>query len=120
MKRILVVDDETAILETLRDILDAEGYEVATALNGQEGLKRMREVRPDLVLLDVMMPLLDGLGMLAVMREDPSWRDVPVVLMSAGKVPQLDQLSVRRFLAKPFELDALLDAVSQSLDGALA
>jgi CheY-like chemotaxis protein len=117
MKRILVVDDEAAIVETLRDILVGEGYEVVVAFNGLEGLNQLREAKPDLVLLDVMMPLLDGLGVLAAMQEHPVHRNVPVVLMSAGRVPQIDSLPVRRFLPKPFELEALLDSVTEALNG---
>ena len=60
MSRLLIVDDEVAILDALQDVLSAEGYEVRTALNGAEGLKQVAQGRPDLVLLDLMMPVMDG------------------------------------------------------------
>jgi CheY-like chemotaxis protein len=60
MKRLLIVDDELAIVEALQDILSVEGYDVVTAFNGAEGLQRMTVAKPDLVLLDLMMPVMDG------------------------------------------------------------
>jgi len=120
MKRILVVDDESAIVDALQDILSSEGYEVDTAINGAEGLERLRAKRPDLVLLDLMMPVLDGLGMLERMRAELGPRGLPVVLMSAGRPPPEVKSSVDHFLEKPFHLDSLIDAVTKLLDGAEA
>ena len=117
MKRILVVDDETSILETIQEILAAEGYSVELARNGAEALDRMGQTRPDMVLLEVMMPVLDGFGMLDRLRADPEKGKVPVVLMSAGHVPSERRQQVTQYLPKPFELEALLNAVSRALDG---
>lgn len=77
MSKLLIVDDEVAILEALTDILSVEGYEVATAANGAEGLKRAGEERPDLILLDLMMPVMDGQEMLRRLKEDPELRSSP-------------------------------------------
>ena len=115
MSKLLIVDDEVAILEALTDILSVEGYEVATAANGAEGLKQVHENRPDLILLDLMMPVMDGQEMLRRMKEDPGLRAIPVVVMSAGRVTKAE-LQGSRFLAKPFELDDLLDTVSAELN----
>jgi CheY-like chemotaxis protein len=114
MSKLLIVDDEVAILEALTDILAVEGYEVATAANGAEGLKRASDERPDLILLDLMMPVMDGQEMLRRLKEDPTLRGIPVVVMSAGRVTKAE-LQGSRFLAKPFELDDLLDTVSEEL-----
>ena len=114
MSKLLIVDDEVAILEALTDILSVEGYEVTTAANGAEGLEHAREDRPDLILLDLMMPVMDGQEMLRRLKEAPELRDIPVVVMSAGRVSKSD-LRGSRFLAKPFELDDLLDTVSEEL-----
>lgn len=116
MKRILVIDDEPTISETLRDILTGEGYEVDTAANGAEGLARIHEARPDLVLLDVMMPVLDGFGVLERLAQQSQSRP-PVVLMSAGSVPAEWKRRVNRFLPKPFDLESLLAAVGELIDG---
>jgi CheY-like chemotaxis protein len=115
MSKLLIVDDEVAILEALTDILSVEGYEVATAANGAEGLKRAGEERPDLILLDLMMPVMDGQEMLRRLKESQDLRNIPVVVMSAGRVTKAE-LQGSRFLAKPFELDDLLDTVSAELN----
>lgn len=115
MKRLLIVDDELAIVEALQDILSVEGYDIATAFNGAEGLQRMADVKPDLVLLDLMMPVMDGREMLRRMREDASLQGIPVVVMSAGRISDEERRSSARFLAKPFELDVLLDTIAELL-----
>ncbi|MBZ4423248.1 response regulator [Myxococcus sp. RHSTA-1-4] len=115
MKRLLIVDDELAIVEALQDILSVEGYDIVTAFNGEEGLERMADAKPDLVLLDLMMPVMDGREMLRRMREDASLRDIPVVVMSAGRISDEERRSSARFLAKPFELDELLDTIAELL-----
>ncbi len=117
MKRILVVDDESSILETIEEILAVEGYSVETARNGAEALERIRQTPPDMLLLDVMMPVLDGFGLLDRLQQDPERRGLPVVLMSAGHVPSERRQQVTRFLPKPFELTALLSTVAQVLNG---
>jgi CheY-like chemotaxis protein len=114
MTRLLVVDDELAIVDALQDILSSvEGYEVMTAYNGQEGLRSMGETRPDLVLLDLMMPVMDGREMLQRMRADPKFSDIPVVVMSAGRISDEERRAASATLPKPFELDSLLEAVSR-------
>ncbi|HZH75669.1 MAG TPA: response regulator [Archangium sp.] len=115
MSKLLIVDDEVAILEALTDILSVEGFEVDTAPNGAEGLKRAGEARPDLILLDLMMPVMDGQEMLRRLKDDPQLRSIPVVVMSAGRVTKAE-LQGSRFLAKPFELDDLLDTVAAELN----
>jgi CheY-like chemotaxis protein len=117
MTRLLVVDDEVAILEALTDILSVEGYEVSTATNGAEGLQRTQAERPALILLDMMMPVMDGQEMLRRLKEDPELRETPVVVMSAGRVTKAE-LQGCRFLAKPFELDDLLNTVAEELEKA--
>ena len=114
MSKLLIVDDEVAILEALTDILSVEGYEVATAANGAEGLAQANKSRPDLILLDLMMPVMDGQEMLRRLKEDPGLRTIPVVVMSAGRVSP-KELHNSYFLAKPFELDDLLNVVSKEL-----
>jgi CheY-like chemotaxis protein len=115
MKRLLIVDDEVAIVEALQDILSVEGYDIVTAFNGAEGLQRMVSAKPDLVLLDLMMPVMDGREMLRRMREAPELHPIPVVVMSAGRISDEERRSSARFLAKPFELDLLLDTIAELL-----
>jgi len=116
MKSLLIVDDEYALVETLKDFLENEGYGVETASNGQEGLAAMKERRPDLVLTDLMMPIMNGKEMLIAMRSDPDLASVPVILMSAARrtiaVPPGEAFpAFSVFLRKPFMLAPLIEAI---------
>lgn len=117
MKTVLVVDDEWVIADALQAILGDAGYRVLTAANGRQGLARLAEIRPDVILLDLMMPVFDGPGMLAALAADPAHRDIPVILMSS-----LDRDAVARvaqghraFLSKPFLGPELLALIAQVL-----
>ncbi|MFH2063317.1 MAG: response regulator [bacterium] len=85
--KVLTVDDDPFYGNLYRDILEARGYEVSHALNASDGLRLVREFRPDVVMLDVMMPekegLLDGYGLLEELRSDREYRDLPVIMVSA-------------------------------------
>jgi CheY-like chemotaxis protein len=111
MGPILIVDDEFGILETLQDLLQDEGYPTAAALNGRQALERMAVERPSLVLLDYMMPVMNGPALLDAMEKDERLRDIPVVIMSASPAQSWQHLRAAAFLPKPFELEALLTTV---------
>src|SRR5687768_13219890 len=83
MKTILVVDDEFGIAEALSSTLTDEGYRVYTAGNGKQGMDQLAEVRPDLVIVDYMMPIWGGHQMIEAMRAHPSFSTIPVIVMSA-------------------------------------
>ncbi|HNA74980.1 MAG TPA: response regulator, partial [Candidatus Obscuribacter sp.] len=80
---ILVVEDSITSRILLKNIFESAGYIVKMAVDGQEGLKQMRHMRPDLVVCDVEMPVLDGLGMVKAMREDQQLKDLPVILVTS-------------------------------------
>ena len=82
MVKILVVDDEPSLREMLHDILGMEGFKVITAANGEEGLKKIYEDSPDLILLDCSMPVLDGYEVLERMRKDPVLYSKPVIMLT--------------------------------------
>ena len=119
-KTVLVVDDEFAITEILSGVLEDVGYRVATAGNGREGLERLPEVRPDIVICDVMMPVLDGRELCRALQANPATRGIPVVLMSA-----VSEGSVRAtctyaaFISKPFDLDTVLDVIARLIGTAI-
>lgn len=117
MKSILIVDDEYAIVDVLSVLLAEEGYQVFTACNGNEGLKKLSEVHPDLILLDVMMPFLDGPSMFELLRSNPQFATLPVIFMSAACQFDLELKNAKHadFLAKPFEVDRLLSLIQTSL-----
>jgi len=114
MKTILVVDDDFAIAELLEAVLVGEGYEVVTANNGQEALACLGITRPDVVLCDVMMPVLDGRELCRRMQTMPAYRAIPIVLMSAAStIFHDDDCDFAALLAKPFDLDVVLNTVTQ-------
>ncbi len=117
--RVLVVDDDPVILELLRINFEIEGFEVFSASDGQEGLERARADRPDVVLSDIMMPRLDGLQLLARLRDDPTTAGVPVVLLSAkaqnAEVQRGLALGADDYVTKPFDPLELIDRVNAVL-----
>ena len=116
MPRILVVDDEQAISQVLHDLLADEGYEVLTAGNGREALASMADGRPDLVLSDVMMPVMGGAELCQALAADPHYGSIPVVLMSAaGEGTTRERCAYEAFVAKPFNLLDILDTVERVL-----
>ncbi|MCK6582127.1 MAG: response regulator [Anaerolineales bacterium] len=81
--KVLIVDDEPFNVEVLEQALDGTEYQVVTASNGQEALSKIQSEQPDLVLLDLMMPIMDGFTVLAKVKDDPMLRDIPVIIVSA-------------------------------------
>jgi CheY-like chemotaxis protein len=118
MATILVVDDEFGVGEVLDTILTDAGHRVLTAINGKQGLARLVETTPDVVLLDFMMPLLDGPGMLRAMAADPAHRDIPVIMMSSLDADTVAEKCGRyvAFLRKPFRAKQVIDIVARALD----
>ncbi len=106
---VLVVDDERDIRDAIAELLTDEGYEVEGARDGAEALEKARDCHPVVVLLDLMMPGMNGWEFRARQRGDPELSRIPVIVVSAlGKVPGVDAAG---YLQKPFELDDLLSAV---------
>jgi len=116
--KVLVVDDDPVIVRLLRVNFEMEGYEVATAGDGVEGLAVARAERPDIIVSDIMMPNLDGLGFAAALRADPALAGVPIVLLSAkAQNADIDAgLEVADdYVTKPFDPLELLDRVAALL-----
>jgi CheY-like chemotaxis protein len=115
--RILVVEDEPQLCKVVADYLVLEGFDVQTACDGQEALDRARLAAPELLLLDLDLPVLDGGGVLGVWAIDPTLKNIPVVLMSA--TPRLYQVArqygVREALAKPLDMEALPACLERAL-----
>jgi CheY-like chemotaxis protein len=110
---VLVVDDDPDILDAICDILEGEGYRVSRARHGAEALEKVGEELPDLILLDLMMPIMDGMAFAHALRERNIAEGVPIIVISADGNPQkAASLGARGFLAKPFDIQALLDHVS--------
>lgn len=115
--RILVVDDEPMVRQSLGQFLGDEGYTVEEAADGADALARVVEHRPDVILLDLMMPGMNGRQFLAALRGDPRYTDVPVVVMTAvrGLTVQPAALGASEVVEKPFDVDDLLNKVALAI-----
>ncbi len=118
--RILCIEDEAEMVALIRIILGRKGYEVLGASGGEEGLKKVLETKPDLVLLDLMMPDMDGWEVYQQMKADEKTREIPVVVVTAkaqtiDKVLGLHIAKVDDYIAKPFSPEELLASVERVL-----
>ena len=112
-KTILVVEDDQGIRETMKEVLESEGYHVVTAVNGHDGLEKLREVpKPCLVLLDMMMPVMDGREMLDVVLADVVLAPTPVFFVSAIASPS-NTKGAAAYLKKPIDIDLLFKLIKQ-------
>jgi CheY-like chemotaxis protein len=121
MATILVVEDEFGIAEVLASVLTDAGHTVVTAINGRQGLERLKEIHPQLVLLDFMMPVLDGPAMLRVMRSNPEAHGIPAIIMSSLPEPTVAEAVsglYSGFIRKPFKLRTVTEMVDRILNGA--
>ncbi len=120
MARILVVDDDPTIRQLLTDVLEMEGYEVSIAVDGLAAVRAVQAASPDFVVLDVMMPGLDGFGVLEAVRAQGG-EPVPVLMLTAAAEPGANARAwssgVDYYLAKPFTADAVLDVIDRVLAG---
>lgn len=112
-KSILVAEDDAATRRALVTLLGASGYEVRDAANGEEALASLRNTPPDLVLLDLTMPVLDGWQLLRERKQDPALSSVPVVVVTGTSGHDQQTLGVEAILAKPIDFGRLLDAVRE-------
>lgn len=117
--RILAVEDHRPLLLAIQDILEAEGYTVYTATDGERALRVMKEVRPDLIMADVMMPQMDGYALREAVCAFPEWASIPFVFLTA-KAEKEDllkarELGVEHYVTKPFTPQELVAAVRASL-----
>jgi CheY-like chemotaxis protein len=118
--RILVVEDDPAVLQALAIVLEQEGYEVATAGNGREAMAALERRRPDLILLDLWMPVMNGWEFLDRLRGDSSLlSDLPVIAVTADAAAAARGLPVQAVVTKPMDVDVLLAEIRRH-DGAAA
>ena len=119
-KKILIIEDEEIVLGLLQKKLNQEDYEVSVARDGEEGLKKMREIKPDLVLLDVIMPKMGGLEVMEEMQKDSGLKKIPVIVVSnSGQPVEIDkvrELGARDWLIKTeFDPQEVIDKVKKQV-----
>jgi CheY-like chemotaxis protein len=114
MTKILIIDDESKLRQTILELLSFSGYDVIEAQNGVEGLKKVEECIPDLIICDIMMPLLDGYGFMEAHKESPH-STIPVIFVTAkitvADQVRADELGVKEYFKKPFIFKDLLQAI---------
>jgi len=108
---ILVVEDEEPVLQLVADLLDSEGYHVVVADDGLQALTLVQATSPDLVLTDLMMPVMNGVELCRRLRADERTLQVPIVVMTAAGRGQREAAGADAYVAKPFDLDVLLELV---------
>lgn len=118
--KILIVDDETDIVNTVQYRLESCKYEVITASNGQEGLEKATMEKPDLILLDINMPIMDGHEMLERLRSRPDLKSTPVIMLTAysdrADVSKAAELGISNYVTKPFDFTDLTEKISKTLE----
>jgi two-component system alkaline phosphatase synthesis response regulator PhoP len=122
--KILVVDDDPVFVETTKTILESRGYEVIIAYDGDEGLQKTNEEKPDLILLDIIMPNKDGFNVCEVLKKDPQLADIPVIILTsfAQHGGQTDipisaglELEAEDYIDKPISPEQLLSRIESLL-----
>ena len=119
MPRILVVEDDAPIADLISDELRARGFQAVVASNGAEALDKVAQQRPDAIVLDLMMPKLNGWDFVEQYRDHTGGQTIPIAVVSAaGAVTRsMESLGVKRFLPKPFEIDVLERCIAEVTTG---
>ena len=118
---ILIVDDEVHLARIMQFTLAHAGYEVRMAFDGEEALREIREEKPDLVILDLMLPLIDGYEVCNILKDDAAFADTPVIILSARDLSDArrnGEIRADRFMEKPFNSNNLIDMIGELLAGA--
>ena len=119
MKKILIVDDEADIIEILQFVLEAQGYECITAMDGEEGLRLAKELLPDLIILDVMMPKINGYKISRLLKYDAKYKNIPILMITARSQEDKnigEETGVDEYITKPFQVDYVLQKVKSYLE----
>ena len=118
-KKILVVDDEADLVETVRFPLEMEGFNVLVSYNGEDALNQARKEKPDLILLDLMLPKLDGYKVCRLLKFDERYKHIPILMLTA-KTQEKDKIlgketGADEYITKPFDIDELMKKVKAYL-----
>lgn len=122
MAHILIVDDDDLVAESLSDILTDEGHQISLALNGKQALEVLPGLRPDMVLTDIRMPVMDGRALARALKGDNRFCEMPVLVVSSHFLSdaELTEIGARALVMKPWTTTALLQAVNRHLERATA
>jgi len=118
-KKILIVDDEVDLVETVRFPLEEEGFTVLVSYNGEDALDKARKEKPDLILLDIMLPKLDGYKVCRLLKFDEQYKHIPILMLTA-RTQEKDKIigmetGANGYITKPFEMEELIEKVKAYL-----
>lgn len=120
MKKILIVDDEQDIVESLKFVLEGYNYSCYCAYNGEDGLNLAREIEPDLIILDVMMPRINGYKISRLLKFDKKYQNIPILMITARSQEEDkligEETGANEYITKPFDLDDVLNTVKKYLE----
>ena len=119
-KRILIADDEEDVVAALEFTLEKEGYECLTAYDGKEALDKAKSENPDLIILDIMMPKVNGYKVSRLLKFDVKYKDIPIIMLTA-RTQEIDknigkETGADEYVTKPFEMEALVQLVAKYLN----
>lgn len=119
-KTILFIEDESALQKTFGDVLNKEGYEMVSALDGEEGLRLAKSKKPDLILLDLVLPKVHGFEVLEELKADPETKDIPIIVLtnleSMEDVDKAIELGAKTYLVKAqYNLEEVLEKIKKAL-----
>jgi DNA-binding response OmpR family regulator len=118
-KKIVLIDDEPELVKAVEVRLKSIGYDVALTYDGQAGIDKVKEIKPDLIILDLLMPIMDGYSVAKELKDDPEIKQIPIIILTASQREDLKtkckELGVASFLMKPFETNDLLNMVKAIL-----
>lgn len=116
-KKILIVEDEKEIADPIQALLHLSGYETVLSMDGRDAVEKAREVVPDIILLDVMLPRLNGLDACKIIKEDPRLKQVPVIMLTGlnqlGDAEKAFEMGASDYLSKPFDVDRLIAKIKK-------
>jgi two-component system alkaline phosphatase synthesis response regulator PhoP len=120
-KKILVIDDDMDALDTLQTILEKNGYIVVTAMNGKTGIQKAWEEKPNMIILDVMMPDMDGYQVCEIIKTDAVTKNIPIIMLTGRDMGEDVALALDKkadwFITKPYDIKYLMSKVTSFLDG---
>ncbi len=120
-KKIMIVDDEESLVELVKALMEQENYEVIPAMSGKECLEKLKTVKPDLILLDMMMPGMSGREVCESIRKDPETKDLKIAFLTVAKFSEagkdvLEKMDVLDYITKPFDNQDLVKRVKKALE----
>ncbi len=117
-RKVLIIDDEPDIREIVRIYLSAEGYDVIEAANGHDGILKAQELKPDLIVLDIMMPGINGFEVAKHLKDDPNTQDIPIIILSVLAHDSQYRQGIMDYISKPFRQEELVNTIHKIFSNA--